>query len=50
MFRVIRTSFNSPKHGPKYYGEGNSKGESNSNISIIPPIISTNISLKYSRG
>jgi hypothetical protein len=41
----IKASSKGPKDNPKYYGEGNSKG----NTGIIPPTISP-ISLKCSRG
>ena len=48
--RDIKASSNSPKYDPKYHVEGEGDGEGNSSISIIPPIISTNISLKRNRG
>ena len=42
----IKVSSKGPKDDPKYYSEGNSEG----NIGIIPPAISTTIPLKRSRG
>jgi hypothetical protein len=47
--RDIKASSNSPKHDPKYH-EGEGDGEGNSDTGMIPPIISTNILLKYNRG
>jgi hypothetical protein len=46
----IKASSNSPKYNPEYYIEGEDDGEGNSSVGIIPPTISTNISLKRGRG
>jgi hypothetical protein len=48
--RDIKVSSKSPKDNLKYYNEGDNEGEGNSNIGIIPLIISIKILLKHNRG
>jgi hypothetical protein len=48
--RDIKASSNGPEHDPEYHVEGEDNGEGDSGAGMIPPVISTNISLKRGRG